>query len=115
MMNDESGSLSFRIHHSAFSLQFQTRGQPAHDAAVVRPPYVPVERHVLASRVNVAEQALGFAVQKDTLRAGRGEQTIQSARALARDVRDITPVARPLFHAQLTAVLDDLHRLAAVP
>src|SRR5262249_3966089 len=46
---------------------------------------------------------------------GRGEKTIQRARALVSHVGDITPIPRPLFNAQALASLDNLHGLTAVP
>ena len=67
---------------------------------------------MLACRVNVAEQTLRFAIQKNIPRARRGEKAIQCARALGGHVRDITPIPRPLFDAQRLAPLNDPHVLA---
>src|SRR5262249_25610544 len=74
----------------------------------------PIERHVLARRVYVAEQSLRLAVQENAARARRGEDTVERARALSRHVGNIAPVARPLLYGKLPALLHDLHGLAAV-
>src|SRR5688572_2258919 len=50
---------------NANSLQVHPRRQPGHDPPVGRALDVPVERHVLADRVHVAQQTLRFAIQVD--------------------------------------------------
>ncbi len=69
---------------------------------------------MLARCVNVAEQALHFAVQINAPTACRGKETVHCAAAMVSYESYITAIAGPLLSGELLAPFDDLHGRAAV-